>query len=97
MSKPNFRKIPEPKTHEQEMASEPWYYVGSDDVFPEEFKYFMFPSPKMKGIFSRNYQKLLDADYWCSIQQRIEKEGVMDYYPYGQEIRMCNIYGENNE
>jgi isocitrate dehydrogenase kinase/phosphatase len=57
----------------------------------------MFPSPKMKGIFSRNYQKLLDADYWCSIQQRIEKEGVMDYYPYGQEIRMCNIYGENNE
>ncbi|MCS5592712.1 MAG: bifunctional isocitrate dehydrogenase kinase/phosphatase [Gammaproteobacteria bacterium] len=97
MSKPNFRKIPEPTTHEQEMASKPWYYVGPDDVFPEEFKYFMFPSPKMKGIFSRNYQKLLDADYWCSIQQRIEEKGVIDYYPYGQEKRMCNIYGENNE
>jgi len=97
MSKPNFRKIPEPKTHEQEMASEPWYYVGPDDVFPEEFKYFMFPSPKMKQIFNRNYNKLLDADYWCSIQKRIEAEGVKNYYPYGEERRMCNIYKETNE
>lgn len=96
MSKPNFRKIPEAKTHEQEMASEPWYYVGDDDVFPEEFRYFMFPSPSMKAIFNQNYSKLLDADYWTSIQERIDQEGVMDYYPYGQEKRMCNIYGEKN-
>ena len=97
MSKPNFRKIPEPKTYEQEMASEPWYYVAHDDVFPEEFKYFMFPNSKMKKMFNRNYKKLLDADYWCSIQKKIEKNVVMDYYPYGQEKRMCVIYAENNE
>ena len=97
MSKPNFRKIPEPKTYEQEMASEPWYYVAHDDVFPEEFKYFMFPNLKMKKMFNRNYKKLLDADYWCSIQKKIEKNVVMDYYPYGQEKRMCVIYAENNE
>ena len=33
----NFRKIPEAMTPEQEMASEPWYHVGTNDVFPEEF------------------------------------------------------------
>jgi len=32
-----------------------------------------------------------------SIQENIKKYGVMDYYPYGSEKRMCEIYGENNE
>ena len=43
------------------------------------------------------YQKLLDAGYWESIQENILTNGVMDYYPYGSEKRMCVIYGENNE
>ena len=31
----NFREIPEPQIHEQEMASEPWQIVTAEDVFPE--------------------------------------------------------------
>ena len=31
------------------------------------------------------------------IIENIKKNGVMDYYPYGSEKRMCEIYGENNE
>jgi len=97
MSTPVFKKIPESKTYEEEMASEPWYYVGPNDVFPEEFKYFMLPSKHMKETFNTHYQKLLDAEYWESIQENIKKYGVMDYYPYGSEKRMCEIYGESNE
>src|SRR5690606_23907560 len=33
----NFRVIPEARYPEDEMASEPWYSVGPNDVFPEEF------------------------------------------------------------
>ncbi|MDC0596411.1 bifunctional isocitrate dehydrogenase kinase/phosphatase [Candidatus Pseudothioglobus singularis] len=92
MSTPIFKKIPKAKTYEQEMASEPWYYVGQNDVFPEEFKYFMLPNPYMKEVFNKKYKKLLDADYWVSIQEKIKQNGVMDYYPYGSEKRMCEIY-----
>jgi len=92
MSTPIFKKIPKAKTYEQEMASEPWYYVGQNDVFPEEFKYFMLPNPYMKEIFNKKYKKLLDADYWVSVQDKIKENGVMDYYPYGLEKRMCEIY-----
>ena len=95
MSTPIFKKIPEAKTYEQEMASEPWYYVGQNDVFPEEFKYFMLPNPYMKEVFNKKYKKLLDADYWVSIQEKIKQNGVMDYYPYGSEKRMCEIYKDN--
>src|SRR5690606_15157248 len=38
----NFRYIPEPRYPEDEMASEPWYSVGPNDVFPEEFPRFLF-------------------------------------------------------
>ncbi len=95
MSTPIFKKIPEAKTYEQEMASEPWYYVGQNDVFPEEFKYFMLPNPYMKEVFNKKYKKLLDANYWVSIQEKIKQNGVMDYYPYGSEKRMCEIYKDN--
>ena len=94
MSTPVFKKIPKAKTYEQEMASEPWYYVGQNDVFPEEFKYFMLPNPYLKEVFNKKYKKLLDADYWVSVQDKIKESGVMDYYPYGSEKRMCNIYKE---
>ena len=97
MSTPVFKKIPKSRTYEEEMASEPWYYVGPNDVFPEEFQYFMLPSKHMKETFNSRYQKLLDAEHWGSIQENIKKNGVMDYYPYGSEKRMFEIYGENNE
>ena len=44
--------------------------------------------------FNKKYKKLLDADYWVSVQDKIKESGVMDYYPYGSEKRMCNIYKE---
>ena len=94
MSTPIFKKIPKAKTYEQEMASEPWYYVGQNDVFPEEFKYFILPDPYMKEVFNKKYKKLLDADYWVSVQEKIKQNGVMDYYPYGLDKRMCEIYQE---
>ncbi len=96
MSNPVFKKIPKAKTYEQEMASEPWYYVGQNDVFPEEFRYFMLPNPYMKEVFNKKYKKLLDADYWVSVQEKIRENGVMDYYPYGSETRMCRIYKEKS-
>ncbi len=37
MTEVNFRKIPEPLYPEQELSSEPWYSIGEQDVFPEEF------------------------------------------------------------
>ncbi len=94
MNTPIFKKIPKAKTYEQEMASEPWYYVGQNDVFPEEFKYFILPDPYMKEVFNKKYKKLLDADYWVSVQEKIKQNGVMDYYPYGLDKRMCEIYQE---
>ncbi|MEJ2677125.1 MAG: bifunctional isocitrate dehydrogenase kinase/phosphatase, partial [Acidihalobacter sp.] len=47
----NFRKIPKPQTPEQEMSGEPWYSVGPNDIFPEEFVTFIMPQPGMRQMF----------------------------------------------
>ncbi len=95
MDRPVFRKIPEARHEEDEMAAEPWYYVGPDDVFPEEFKLFMFSQNDSKKIFSKSYEKLLSADYWKSVQDNIKQGNINNYYPYRQRYRMSQIYSQS--
>ena len=33
----NFRELPAPRGDEEEAQAEPWFYVGENDIFPEEF------------------------------------------------------------
>ena len=95
MDQPVFRKIPDARHEEDEMAAEPWYYVGPEDVFPEEFKLFMFNQNDSKKIFSKSYEKLLSVDYWKSVQDNIKNGNIIDYYPYRQRYRMSQIYSQS--
>lgn len=78
----NFRHIPEPMYPEQEMASEPWYSVGPNDVFPEEFPVFLFADIGQRKMFAQMHGELFDADYWKGLQQQIRDGKVIDVYPY---------------
>lgn len=78
----NFRKIPEPQTYEQEMASEPWYHIAPEDVFPEEFATFLFPSVQIRKEFAAMHGDLFDAEYWIGLQARIRDGQMMEFFPY---------------
>jgi isocitrate dehydrogenase kinase/phosphatase len=83
----NFRKIPAPRTPEDEMASEPWYTVGPNDVFPEEFETFLLGQPRLKQAFMRYHADLLTQDYWAAQQERINRGMLDDVYPYAEHLR----------
>ena len=78
----NFRVIPEALYPEQEMASEPWYSVSPNDVFPEEFPVFLFADIKHRRQFCKMHGDLFDASYWQGLQQQIKDGQVIDVYPY---------------
>ncbi|MFA5678980.1 MAG: bifunctional isocitrate dehydrogenase kinase/phosphatase [Pseudomonas sp.] len=78
----NFRHIPEALYPEQEMSSEPWYSVGPNDVFPEEFPVFLFADIRLRRMFTQMHGELFDADYWKGLQQQIRDGKVIDVYPY---------------
>ena len=86
----NFRKIPEPRTPEDEMASEPWYTVGPNDVFPEEFSQFLLGQLRLLVPFNKYHQELLDAQYWKSQQEKIARGFLEDVFPYPDHVRFCN-------
>ncbi|MBA1277751.1 bifunctional isocitrate dehydrogenase kinase/phosphatase [Stutzerimonas stutzeri] len=83
----NFRYIPEPRYPEEEMASEPWYSVGPNDVFPEEFPRFLFADIKQRRLFAKLHGELYDADYWKGLQRAISDGKVIDVFPYRRKER----------
>lgn len=82
----NFREIPEAMYPEQEMASEPWYSVGPNDVFPEEFPVFLFADAGHRKLFTRLHGELFEASYWRGLQEQIKAGQVLDVYPYRRPI-----------
>ncbi|MBA3477614.1 MAG: bifunctional isocitrate dehydrogenase kinase/phosphatase, partial [Lautropia sp.] len=83
----HFRKVPPPRTPEDEMAAEPWYPVGPRDVFPEEFGTFLLGNAKVRGPFLRYHADLLDVAYWQARQQRIRAGQLEDVFPYPESLR----------
>ena len=83
----NFRKIPEPRNEEEEMASEPWYPIARNDVFPEQFGTFLLGNTNVRKFFMRHHADLLTQEFWQSRKERIMEGQVDDVYPYPQQCR----------
>ncbi|WP_089397836.1 bifunctional isocitrate dehydrogenase kinase/phosphatase [Noviherbaspirillum humi] len=83
----NFRRIPEPRNEEDEMASEPWYPVAKNDVFPEQFGAFLLGNPDVRQAFLKYHAELLTPEFWQNAKQRILDGHIQDVFPYPEELR----------
>ncbi|ELR63447.1 Isocitrate dehydrogenase phosphatase/kinase [Photobacterium marinum] len=88
MTEMNFRRIPPPRYPEDEMAAEPWYSVGPNDVFPEEFRTFLLINPTVRSLFNELHSDLFEASYWQQLQQNIANRQYEDVYPYQSKHRL---------
>ncbi|KAA0873637.1 bifunctional isocitrate dehydrogenase kinase/phosphatase [Nitrincola tapanii] len=83
----NFREIPEPLYPEQELAGEPWYDIGPNDVFPEEFTLLTACDTRIRRIFNQQHGDLLEAHTWREMQEQVRRGEVVDVFPYRQHQR----------
>ena len=83
----NFRKIPEARTEEDELSSQPWYSVAPNDVFPEEFRRFLFGKPRVKQLFNELHGDIFTAELWQRIQDELASGHVTDVFPYRRKRR----------
>ena len=83
----NFRRIPPPRSIEDEMSDEPYYSVGPHDVFPEQFARFLVSDPQARAIFLERHADLMDPEFWSGKQARIRAGIQEDVYPYPEAIR----------
>jgi len=87
----NFRRVPAPRTEEEELSGEIWYAVGPRDVFPETFGPFLLGNPLVRDIFMQHHADLLDVEFWLTQQQRIAAGHVHDIFPYDRSRRLAHL------
>ncbi len=89
----NFRRIPEPRDYYDELSSEPFYSVGPNDIFPEEFPRFLIGRKDIREIFQRTHGDLYDVGFWIDTQKRLRAGELFDVFPYRQRLRFIYQYG----
>jgi isocitrate dehydrogenase kinase/phosphatase len=82
-----FRTIPEPQNEAQEMATEPWYSIAPNDVFPEQFCLFFSGDPRAKAAFEARHADLYEPATWQAMQSQLRAGKVADVYPYRRKYR----------
>ncbi|MCB1702906.1 MAG: bifunctional isocitrate dehydrogenase kinase/phosphatase [Pseudomonadales bacterium] len=83
----NFRTIPAPRSEDEEMSSKPWYTVGPNDIFPEEFRLFFSGNQRARKVFDRLHSDIYEASFWQHLQQRIRDGHIEDFFPYRRKLR----------
>jgi isocitrate dehydrogenase kinase/phosphatase len=83
-----FREMPQAESPEDEMSAEPWFAVGPDDIFPEEFARFLGIDGELRKAFLDHHGDLLTATWWRHVQERVAAGEMIDIFPYQPEQRL---------
>jgi isocitrate dehydrogenase kinase/phosphatase len=78
----NFRDLPAADTLEDEMRAEAWFYVGPEDVFPEQFVNFLGFQHGHREAFMDHHADLLTANYWRQLKQQLLAGDLPEVLPY---------------
>ena len=91
----NFRRIPQPRTEQEEMQSGTWYTVAPEDIFPEEFRLFFSGNVKARKMFEQIHSELYELEFWTNLQDKIRNGYVVDVFPYRRAKRFDR--GKNSQ
>ncbi len=83
----NFRKIPPPRNEEEELSGVPWYTVGPNDVFPEEFRLFFSGNQRARRVFDGIHSDIYEVSFWHRLQEQIRSGYIEDFFPYRRKLR----------
>jgi len=83
----NFRKMPESRDYDDELSDQPWFAVAENDIFPEEFRKFLwFPAP-LRKVMEEHHSQLFTVEFWQGLQRRIDTGELIDFFPYDANKR----------
>ena len=83
----NFRVMPKARDDEEEMRGEAWFQVGPKDVFPEEWRPFLFTDPRVQAVLEAKHPQLFEASFWNGVKQGLESGRPVRVPPYPDSVR----------
>jgi isocitrate dehydrogenase kinase/phosphatase len=84
----SFRPLPAARCEEDETAAEPWFYVGENDIFPEEFLPFLGLRGRLREVFLEAHGDLLRPAFWAAMQRRLDGGEIPELFPYSADRRL---------
>ncbi|MCM2269940.1 MAG: bifunctional isocitrate dehydrogenase kinase/phosphatase, partial [Thermoanaerobaculia bacterium] len=81
-----FRELPE--VDDEGGVDGPPFFVGANDVFPEEFERFLGLKGELRAAFLDAHRELLAPHFWRDMQQRIRAGDFPDFFPYPAARRL---------
>ncbi len=84
----NIREVPAARDESEELESEPWFYVGDADIFPQEFRTFIGLDPRMRKVFDPLHGDLFTVRYWQDLQKRLAAGEIAEILPYKEPSRL---------
>ena len=91
LSSCKFRRMPQASSYDEELSAEPWFYVGPDDIFPEEFLTFLGLQEPLRSLFIDRHGDLFEVEFWRRMQARHAAGDVIDIFPYPENRRLESI------
>ena len=82
-----FRELPEARDEADE-GGEAWFYVGENDIFPEEFLRFLGLKGPLKRAFLDAHGDLLTPRFWIGMQESFLSGEFPDFFPYPPSRRL---------
>ena len=84
----NFRELPAPRDEDEEMHHGAWYYVGDDDVFPEQFTEFLGLPRRLREALIARHGEIFTVPWWHATQAKLNAGLFFDIPPYREEVRI---------
>lgn len=83
----SFRELPESRDASDDLADEPWFGVGPNDIFPEELARFLPFDGALRDAFLGDHGCLFTPTFWRELQRSAAGGEIPDIYPYREELR----------
>ena len=83
-----FRELPTPRDEDEEMHHGAWYYVGDDDVFPEQFTEFLGLPRRFREALIARHGEIFTVPWWHATQAKLNAGQFFDIPPYREEVRL---------
>jgi isocitrate dehydrogenase kinase/phosphatase len=87
LSECSFRRLPPSRDADDEIAADPWFSVGENDIFPEELRRFLGLPPDLAAAFEAVHGDLFEVAFWTGMQERLREGELADVFAYKQSLR----------
>jgi isocitrate dehydrogenase kinase/phosphatase len=83
----NFRELPKARDDEDDWRGEAWFQVGPHDVFPEEWRPFLFTDERVRRVLEARHPELFEAAWWRGVKASLESGRPVRVTPYPEAVR----------